>query len=96
MSVERDLQQMNHRGRDASRTIVGIEHGQAAAGGKPQAAVAAPGSTAARRIPGSALRAAKAVRHAVAHGLDFSDLAADKIPNVLFTDAADSARGAEP
>src|SRR5580698_9819124 len=87
---------MNHRGRDTRRPVLGIEHGQAPAGGKPKASIAASGSTAAGGIPGRTLRAAQPIRHAVVHGPDLSDFAAEKIPNLLFVDAADPARRAEP
>src|ERR1700691_1903744 len=87
---------MNHRRGGRYGPIVRVQHGQASAGGKPQASIAAPGAAATGGISGSALRASQSIGYSVIHRLHFSDLAAHQIPNVLLADAAYPPRGAQP
>ena len=95
-SIHDHFEQMNHGRRRRNSPVVRIEYGQSEAGGKPQASVVGSGATSAGGISRSALCAAQAVRHAVVHWLDCSDLSALQIPDILFPHAANTPRGAQP
>src|SRR5580658_9845703 len=95
-AVHCHFEQMNHGCSRSSPAVVWIDHRQAAAGGKPQAAIAGARAATAGGISGCALRASQPIRYAVIYRLHFLDLAVDQIPNVLLSDTADSSRSAQP
>jgi hypothetical protein len=75
---------------------LGVEYREAAAGGEPQASVRHAIAASAHRKRGRTLRAPQAVFHAVIERFERLAAALRKILELLFQNAADSARGGQP